>query len=185
MNTYIAIKDNLILKIVEGDENKLLKLYSDYELKKISSDNEYVCNTNINEYENGKLKPLSKRINEGYVEIPEGMKLENDKFIPMTQIEKIKANLEEIPEGMKLESDELIPMTESELVEAGILSVEDYNNRVKLKRQSEYKQKVDPIVAEIQRLQVLGETDNIDSKRKEVSILSKEIKQNYRYKEVE
>jgi len=58
-------------------------------------------------YDDWTIKPLSVLLDEGIEKIPEGYKLENNQFIPMTEIEKMKEGITAIPDGYEIKGNEL------------------------------------------------------------------------------
>jgi hypothetical protein len=85
-----------------------------------------------------KVRPLSELVAEGFKELPKGTKLDGEKIVPMTDIEKYKAGVEEIPKGMKIVDDAIVSMTTLEQVDAGQITKEEAYERasewVRLKR---------------------------------------------------
>lgn len=85
---------------------------------------------NVKSYDsNWLLRPLSERVAEGLFTLPEGTKLNGEKIVSMTDIEKMEAGIETIPKGMKIENGELVPMSLFEQVDAGLITKEEAYNR--------------------------------------------------------
>lgn len=70
--------------------------------------------------------------------IPEGYKWNKDKsaIIEMSLSEKVDSKIITIPDGCKIENDKIIPMTNKEKFENGFLSVEEYSEIQRQKRNS-------------------------------------------------
>lgn len=134
---YIALKDNKIIHTCEtqsqdkviasmeyegsADYDEIREIPDPYFQGKIGND--------IREFDsNYKLLPLSQRIE--YIEIPEGMKIEGEKFIQMSVKEKIDAGLV-VPSDSEIwdeELEQLRPKKLSELFADGLLKLSDYIN---------------------------------------------------------
>lgn len=98
IETYIVTKNDIILRVyhttqgLEGIKKSLkFENVNDYdEIKKVTNEFEGYTGLNINEInENGKLKPLEQRIIEGYVALPKGFKIVDNKLVEKTLKEKI------------------------------------------------------------------------------------------------
>lgn len=83
-------------------------------------------NENINHFnKDWTRKSLQQLVDEGIENIPEGMKIENNQFVKMSEVEKINAGLEELPEGKKIENDMIIDMSLEEKLEKGLITEND------------------------------------------------------------
>ena len=85
---------------------------------------------NIKEFDtNFEFHPLSKRVADGYVKVPEGHKLKDEKIVPMIKQEKVEAGLDTIDIKMKAVGDDVIPKTEAELVAEGIMIQQEIDDQ--------------------------------------------------------
>lgn len=131
---FIALlKNTIVAEFHTADEidavKKSLKKVQYDTIEEIPIDVHTHIGKNKNEYDrNWKLKKLSERVAGGYVKIPEGHKLENEKFVPMNLQEKVNSGLITIPEGMKIENDNFAPMTPHEKFIEGLITEIEFNN---------------------------------------------------------
>ena len=101
----------------------------------------------------GTKKPLTQLVEEGFVSVPEGKKL-NDAgtdFVDMTEAEKVVAGLIQLKADEKIEGDYIVKKTEKEQYEAGLISKTAYNTFVDQQRQAAYKQESDPLGMQVMR----------------------------------
>lgn len=75
---------------------------------------------------------------DGYIEI-DGVLRE------MTWAEKIEAGLEDMPEGCKIEDGKIVSLNLDELYDAGKITLDEYNERIRQKREREYRNTTDKI----------------------------------------
>lgn len=125
---YIVLKDNIIKGIfhttggVKGVENSCIYKNIEYDkIEKIPLEFEGKIRQHKNEFDSKyKLKKLSVRVNDGYVTIPDGYKLENEEIIPMTIEEKVTAGFKVIDIEYKAIGNDIIKKTDAELIKEKI-----------------------------------------------------------------
>jgi len=130
---YIVIKDNVIIDFFETSEGidgvKKSINYNYDDIKKVDINSEHKRKTNVDEYEeNGKLKKLSKRVADGYVKLPDNVKLENEMVVNKTIEEKVNDGIIEISPLQKAVGNEIIMKTDEELVNEGIKTQKEIND---------------------------------------------------------
>ena len=113
---YDIVKDDIIIKEIATSESKE-DLQKEYPNCEIYEDIVGVCvNDNIKKYdfENNRLKTLKEQVEEGLVEVPEGMKVNEEKneFEKMNENERIIARLDEVPEGYEIVDDKIVKTLE-------------------------------------------------------------------------
>ena len=151
---YVEVKDNIITGHFCGalPENK------EPNIQYIVFNDVY--NVNIGDdvriYEDiqtGKKKSLQTLIKEGFVQIPEGKKLnkEGTDFEDMSEVEKVHAGLIKLTPYQKIENDRIVRKTEKELYDEGLISKEQYNQFIDEVRQSAYAMEADPLCAQFVR----------------------------------
>ena len=154
---YFEIKDNIIVGIYSGDMPK-----------KKHSDTEYLIVERIyanigddvriyDDIQAGIKKPLRQLVEESFVSVPEGKKLNEAgaDFIDMTEAEKVAAGLIQLKPDEKIENGYIVPKTKKELYDEGKISKEEYNRYIDDLRQATYSRESDPLGMQVLR----GELD--------------------------
>jgi len=119
---YIVVKDEIIVGCYETTqgEDGIKKSIGNIPYDKIQAVNiegDHRIKTNVNEYDkNGFFNPMSMRVKDGYVILPEGWKLDGEEIVPMTIEEKIIDGLIELNPLMKAIGNNVIPKTDAELI---------------------------------------------------------------------
>jgi len=101
---YVILKNNKIVNMLASMDTKqiltqkLQTLKYDFDdLKEVPEDFELIVDANINEYDNTlKLKPQEQRIIEGYLPVPDGFIIENNKLVKEPEIEKTLVEKQEM-----------------------------------------------------------------------------------------
>ena len=157
---YYEIKDNIITGLYSGDMPK-----------KKHSDTEYLIVERIyanigddvriyDDIQAGIKKPLRQLVEESFVSVPEGKKLNEagTGFVNMTEAEKVVAGLIQLKPDEKVEGDYIVEKTKKELYDEGMLSKEEYNLYIDELRQAAYQQEADPLGMQVLR----GELDKTE-----------------------
>ena len=150
----IYIKDNKIINHIVG----YIEPKEGEEAIEVTDGTQVNIGDDISLYhDNWEKKSDIELMKEGLLDIPSGYKLEDNKLVELTRLERILANLEEllptekivdneivnksdieqikegllsIPVGYKLENDELVELSLSERIEAGIETLSPYEKLV-------------------------------------------------------
>jgi len=160
---YIALKENKIIHVCETQSEEGIIGSLAYEglteydsIKQIPDDYfEGKVGNDIREFDsNYELLPLSER--KDYVDIPEGMKIEGEEFVPMTVKEKIDQGLTILSDREKYDeiSEQIRPKTVDELLADKIITKEQWFE-IKLsecmnQRRGAYASESDPLKNEIE-----------------------------------
>lgn len=154
---YIEIKDNIIIGHYCGEMPEDKNPTIEYRI--IEN-----CAANIGDdiriyadIQAGIKKPLKQLIEEGFVSVPEGKKLNETgtDFIDMTEAEKVAAGLIQPSPDEKIENGYIVPKTKKELYDEGKISKEEYNRYIDDLRQAAYAREADPLGMQVLR----GELD--------------------------
>lgn len=154
---YIEIKNNIIIGHYCGAMPE--KKTPEIEYRIIEN-----CKANIgddvriySDLSAGVKKPLKTLIEENFIAIPEGKKLNEagTGFVDMTEAEKVAAGIIQLKPDEKIEGDYIVKKSKKELYDEGKLSKEEYNFYIDNLRQAAYKQESDPLGMQVVR----GELD--------------------------
>ena len=154
---YIEIKNNIIIGHYCGDMPKQKDPAIEYRIVENCAAN---IGDDIRIYDDiqaGIKKPLRQLVEEGFVSVPEGKKLNGagTDFVDMTEAEKVAAGLIQLKPDEKIEGDYIVKKSKKELYDEGKLSKEEYNLYIDNLRQAAYKQESDPLGMQVVR----GELD--------------------------
>lgn len=120
------------------------------------SDFEGYIGSDKDEYDSEwKLLPLHVRVKNGFVVPPEGYKCEGDRFVEMTEVEKIEAGILSLPKGFIIDNGIIRAKTLEERFHSGEIDETEYrslkNEDVLFKRRSAYISESDHLFFEEQR----------------------------------
>lgn len=112
-------------------ENKKIEKHLIVSDQRELKDNEYVVHEwngivgeSVDYYdENWNRKNQIQLISDGLEKLPIGFKIENDKLVEMTRIEKINAEIEKLANNEKIVNNEIIKKTEIEMYKDGSLKI--------------------------------------------------------------
>lgn len=165
---YIEIKDNIIIGHYCGEMPEDKNPTIEYRI--IEN-----CAANIGDdiriyadIQAGIKKPLKQLIEEGFVSVPEGKKLNEagTDFVDMTEAEKVAAGFIQLKANEKLEGDYIVKKSKKELYQEGLITKEVYNLSIDELRQAAYAREADPIGMQVMR----GELDKSEWLAKIVEI---------------
>lgn len=127
MAEYMVIQDNIIEAIycgeVESNEN-IIPLPENHQVQ--VGDNILCYNKDYTRKNNVELIKL------GFMQLPQGYKLEQDNMVEMSLDEKILAGIEELPANMKMENGKLIQKSQDEIFNE--MTLEQKGNFIRSKR---------------------------------------------------
>ena len=147
---YAIIHDDQVTRVVNSDSNvaALKKLYNADAVRPVPPEYTFTGCVRSVDWDTYTIRPLSVRVAEGLVDIPEGSILDGETVRPMTRVERIEAGLDELPDGMKIADGALVTMTRDERFNAGQITAAQYNAEVRAERQARYTIEADSLYME-------------------------------------
>lgn len=127
MAEYMIINNNIIEAIYCGkadEKENVIILPENHEVR--VGENIAFYNDNCSRKSDVELMQL------GFIDIPQGYKVENNKLVEMTYIEKVIAGIEEMPANMKIENGKLLQKTQDEIFNE--MTLEQKGNFIRNKR---------------------------------------------------
>lgn len=127
MAEYMIINNNIIEAIYCGkadEKENIIILPENHEVR---------AGENIAFYNNDWSRKSEVELMQlGFIDIPQGYKVENNKLVEMTYIEKVIAGFEEMPANMKIENGKLTQKSQDEIFNE--MTPEEKENFIRSKR---------------------------------------------------
>lgn len=142
----IIDKDKIIKGVYCGDKSNF-SISSNEEIIDVPDTFEGLKNMNFNYFKkDGTKKTVNELVKDKLIKLEKDEIVVNNKIVKKEKKEKIK-----IPENMKLEKGKLVNKTIDDLLDDKSITVDEYNEFIKIRRKRLYESLADPLFFQYQR----------------------------------